>query len=61
MKRGPVGVVELVERWTVLRENHDPVDARHRARRPGFALMRKALLTWHTWASAESSVHRYDT
>jgi hypothetical protein len=36
-----VGMDELVEHWTVLREERDLVDAKHRATRPGFALILK--------------------
>lgn len=41
MERGPVGMDELVEHWTVLREERDLVDAKHGATRLGFALILK--------------------
>ena len=39
MERGPVGMEELVEHWTVLREERDLVDAKHGATRLGYALI----------------------
>ncbi|MGW7541514.1 hypothetical protein ACWGKQ_10400 [Streptomyces sp. NPDC054770] len=54
------GMGELVERWRVLREKRDPVDARRGAGKLGFALIRKPPLTWSAWVPVESPVRRYD-